>query len=56
MWDGSFYGFRLLVLLGAAAVYVIFFIAFWKLMRAHEKLAGTLKEIADNLKTKPNEP
>jgi len=42
-----------LVWLGALAGYVIFLIAMWRAMRAHESIAATVRELADHLRSKP---
>jgi uncharacterized membrane protein len=54
-WYGGYGGFGLmmpLMFLGIAAVYIILLVAVWRAMKAHESLAGSLKEIAENLKLK----
>lgn len=52
-WYGGFAGFGLLLVLGMAAIYILFLIATWRLMRAHETLALAVKEFFDNNKLKP---
>lgn len=54
-WYGGYGGFSFLMplfFLGIVAVYVILLMAAWRAMKAHESLAGSMKEIAENLKTK----
>lgn len=45
-------GFMWLVMIGAAVIYVLFLIAFWRMAKAHESMAAAMKEIAENLKSK----
>lgn len=42
----------LLTMLGMTAAYIIVIIAIWRAMKAHESIANTLKDIANNLKSK----
>jgi uncharacterized membrane protein len=51
-WYGGFGIFMPLMFLGMVAVYVVFLLAAWRAMRAHESLANSLKEIAESLKYK----
>ncbi len=46
------------VLIGlvTAFFYIIFLLAVWRFMRAHEQMAKTLREIADHLKPVSREP
>lgn len=40
------------MMIGIAVVYVVFLIAAWRFMRAHEYIAESLKDITRNLKPK----
>jgi uncharacterized membrane protein len=54
-WYGGYGGFGFLMplmFLGIVAVYVILLVVVWRAMKAHESLAGSMKEIAENLKLK----
>lgn len=51
-FGNMFGGMWLLMMLGMAAVYIIFLVAAWRAMRAHEAMANTLRDIAENLRTK----
>ena len=51
-WNGVFGFLGPLMFLGIAAVYIVILIAVWRAMRAHELLASSIKEIAENLKIK----
>lgn len=51
-WYGGYGIFMPLMFLGMVAVYVVFLLAAWRAMRAHESLANSLKEIAESLKYK----
>ena len=51
-FGGIFGGLGVLMMIGMAAVYIIFLVAAWRAMRAHESIAETIKEIG-NLKPKP---
>lgn len=42
-----------LMMLGMAAIYVILLLALWRIMRAHENLAGAVKDLADKFKPGP---
>ncbi len=43
----------LLMMLGMVTGYVIFLVGWWRAMKAHEFIANTLRDIANNLKFKP---
>lgn len=40
-----------ILIIGCVVVMAIMVIAFWRAMRAHQSIAGSLKQIADTLKT-----
>jgi uncharacterized membrane protein len=40
------------MMVGIVVVYIIFLIAAWRLMRAHEHIAESIKEITQNHKSK----
>jgi len=42
-----------LMMLGMVAAYVILLLAVWRMMRAHESLAGAVKEVAEKIKPGP---
>jgi len=46
------FGMGLFIVLALAAVYIVFLIAAWRTMRAHELLAKSVTEIAESLKDK----
>ncbi|MHB9093438.1 MAG: hypothetical protein ACYC21_02100 [Eubacteriales bacterium] len=50
---GLFFLVWLAMMIGMVVGYVVIIIAVWRGMKAHESIAGTLKEISDNLRTKP---
>lgn len=52
-FGGMFSGMWMLMMLGMAAVYIIFLLAAWRAMRAHESLAESVKEIVENMKPRP---
>lgn len=52
-WNGVFGFLGPLMFLGIAAVYIIFLLAAWRAMRAHEEIASSLKIIADKMKREP---
>ncbi len=49
-YDG--FGMGLLMVLCIAAVYVVFLVAAWRAMRAHELLAKSVTDLTDSLKYK----
>ncbi|MCL5057665.1 MAG: hypothetical protein M1130_06645 [Actinobacteria bacterium] len=53
-YGGGMMGFLgpIVMVLGLAAFYIVFLVAAWRLMRAHESLAETLKEVAQSLRSK----
>lgn len=51
---GGFIG--ILLMFGIIAAYVIIIVAAWRLMRAHESLAESLRDIALSLRNKSKEP
>lgn len=53
-YGGGMMGFLgpIVMVIGLAAFYIVFLVAAWRLMRAHESLAETLKEIAQSLRSK----
>jgi ABC-type maltose transport system permease subunit len=44
-------GMMMLMMIGMIAAYIIFLIALWRLMRAHEKMADTVTEIFRHYKS-----
>jgi len=57
MWNygGSypmFAGMMFFMMIGMAAAFIIFLMAAWRMMRAHENMADSLKEATQNLKSK----
>jgi len=44
--------FYMLLIVGSIAAMVFMVVAFWKAMRAHESIAGSMKEIAEALQVK----
>jgi len=44
--------FYVFLMVGSIAVMVFMVVAFWKAMRAHESIAGSMKEIAEALQVK----
>lgn len=51
-YNPMFSGMMGFMMIGIVAVYIVFLIAAWRLMRAHEHIAESLKEITRNLKSK----
>ena len=45
-------GIMSLMMIGMAAICILFIIAAWRLMRAHEHIAESIKEITQTLKSK----
>lgn len=43
---------NIVMLFGMVVLYVLFLIAAWKAMRAHQSLAGSVKEFVESMKTK----
>lgn len=39
-----------LMMLGMAAAYIVLLLALWRIMRAHEILAGAVKDLAEKFK------
>lgn len=51
-YSPMFSGMMFFMMIGVLAVYVVFLIAAWRLMRAHEYIAESLKGIAQHFKSK----
>lgn len=50
-WQIAIPALGILIYLGIIAGYIIFLIAVWRVMKAHESVAAALKEIAHNRKS-----
>ena len=46
--------FPILLFFGAIAAYVVLLVAIWKLMRAHESIADSVRKLVDHLRYKSN--
>ena len=48
---GVMFGLMGIIWLGALAMWIVFIVAAWKLMRAHERIAQTLRGLAEALRS-----
>ena len=46
--------FPVLMFFGAITAYVVLLVAVWKLMRAHESIADSVRELVEHLRYKSN--
>jgi len=49
---GLFFVIWFLMVIGGMVSWIFFLVAAWRTMKAHESIAGTVREIAHNLKSK----